>query len=391
MRSSFAGAAVAASVFCIIVAKSPQLATDPFRRGATPATQGNQPDERRAYRHAVVKNGVYSSREAQSAVRSDAVVRAHYSDIQAPKLRPISSPGKPMFVSYRRGDRVYWTSHRVRVPEGESLLTDGTNIIRARCGNRLAEIPQEPVEARDQQPSEGELAQIEEIATTLPMAPMSIPSPLDPPSGGYAGQTSNTAAPTTAAQQRGATGAVARSWSPFMNGVSGLVVPKATVPSGTSESFVASEITYPNTPTPVTGKPSEQAPRGFGTESSGNGRDPSVDASAPGQRPDPVAGGAGSGPFSKSETVGYLVIVGPQEAGATASAWYEGPPPTSGGEGPDGVGALALTRVDRVDEKTTSEPLVHTPEPSSLVLFAPALVAIWGLRRRATRRPRLLV
>jgi hypothetical protein len=245
-----------------------------------------------------------------------------------------------MFVSYRRGDRVYWTSHRVRVPR-RGISPDRRNEHHSRpLRESPCEIPQEPVEARDQQPSEGELAQIEEIATTLPMAPMSIPSPLDPPSGGYAGQTSNTAAPTTAAQQRGATRAVARSWSPFMNGVSGLVVPKATVPSGTSESFVASEINVPEHSTPVTGShPSRRLADSEPKVQETGGIPRSTRRLQDNARSG--SGGAGSGPFSKSETVGYLVAVGPPEAGATASAWYEGPPPTSGGEGPDGVGALA--------------------------------------------------
>src|SRR5262249_43345252 len=43
-----------------------------------------------------------------------------------------------MYASYRIGDDIYWTKHKLRLPEGEMVLTDGVNTIRARCGNMLA-------------------------------------------------------------------------------------------------------------------------------------------------------------------------------------------------------------------------------------------------------------
>jgi hypothetical protein len=47
-------------------------------------------------------------------------------------------------MSYRVGDRVYWTKEKVTLPQGEALLTDGRSLIRARCGNCISDTPQGP-------------------------------------------------------------------------------------------------------------------------------------------------------------------------------------------------------------------------------------------------------
>lgn len=50
-----------------------------------------------------------------------------------------------MYVSYRKNDEVYWTKTKHRIPRGEYVVTDGKSFARARCGNRLSALPQEPV------------------------------------------------------------------------------------------------------------------------------------------------------------------------------------------------------------------------------------------------------
>jgi hypothetical protein len=47
-------------------------------------------------------------------------------------------------VSYRIGDKVYWTRRRITLHKGEKLLTDGVYFARAGGGNRLGERPTEP-------------------------------------------------------------------------------------------------------------------------------------------------------------------------------------------------------------------------------------------------------
>ena len=63
--------------------------------------------------------------------------------------------GRAAYVSYRSGDRIYWTRERVWLKAGETVLTDGTTTIRARCGNCVSDAKQEHVAAVE--PAHGEL------------------------------------------------------------------------------------------------------------------------------------------------------------------------------------------------------------------------------------------
>lgn len=74
-------------------------------------------------------------------------------------LRPATLTGdKLMYVSYRRGDQVYWTRRAMRIPAGERVLSNGRDCIRGRCGNRLSETPRTPtVGESDREPLPGTL------------------------------------------------------------------------------------------------------------------------------------------------------------------------------------------------------------------------------------------
>ena len=97
---------------------------------------------RPVYPFSVVPGGVYDSQELTDSYNRDPVVRKHYRNIRvegvwtARTQRPILA-----YVSYRKGNTVRWTKHKVRIPRGELVLTDGTNVIRARCGNRIRQLP----------------------------------------------------------------------------------------------------------------------------------------------------------------------------------------------------------------------------------------------------------
>jgi hypothetical protein len=106
--------------------------------------------ERPIYRHSIVPGGAYSRSEVADAIQKDSVVAAHYEEIDVEKLhaRRIDVP-KAVYVSYRIGETVYWTKNRVTLAAGETVLTDGDNEIRARCGNLLSDVAQEPVAAED--------------------------------------------------------------------------------------------------------------------------------------------------------------------------------------------------------------------------------------------------
>ena len=93
---------------------------------------------RETYPFSVVPGGVYDWKELTDSIRHDPVARKHYEGIDTERLWA-ERVHKPMaaYVSYRKGDKVYWTDHPVNISEGEILLTDGKNLVRSRCGNRV--------------------------------------------------------------------------------------------------------------------------------------------------------------------------------------------------------------------------------------------------------------
>lgn len=94
---------------------------------------------RQNFRYSVVPGGVRSPEELADAIRRDKVVAAHYDKLDTTKLRveKLSAPLQA-HVSYRIGDRVYWTNRKLTLSAGEQVLTDGQNTIRARCGNAVS-------------------------------------------------------------------------------------------------------------------------------------------------------------------------------------------------------------------------------------------------------------
>jgi hypothetical protein len=93
---------------------------------------------RKVYPYSVVSGGVYDAKELAGTMRADPIARAHYEGVELENLIAIRTR-EPMlaFVSYRVGDKIRWTSKKVRIPPGELLLTDGRCLIRTRCGNRI--------------------------------------------------------------------------------------------------------------------------------------------------------------------------------------------------------------------------------------------------------------
>jgi hypothetical protein len=124
-------------------------------RAAADASPAPAP-ARRIYPYSIVPGGVTSRAELSHAVMADKVVAAHYAGFAVDKasLRTVAR-ARAVYVSYRKGEQVYWTARKVTLAEGESILSDGQNDIRARCGNRISDTPQLPVEVKG--PDEQEL------------------------------------------------------------------------------------------------------------------------------------------------------------------------------------------------------------------------------------------
>jgi hypothetical protein len=136
-------------------------------------------DGRVFYPYSVISGGAKNQAELRSAVLHDVIVAGHYADFDLEKTH-IARLGvaRAVFVSYRVGNRIFWTKNRMTLPAGETVLTDGAHMARTRCGNRLSEVPGEPVLKAEPSPDEMEVA-AGAGPLAVPLAPAEIP--LAPP------------------------------------------------------------------------------------------------------------------------------------------------------------------------------------------------------------------
>lgn len=101
--------------------------------------------QRKVFPYSVVPGGTVTREEAKARAAADPVVGKHYQGIQFDKLKPfrLTQPAQG-YVSYRIGNRIFWTAKRLYLKPGEILLSDGANLIRGRCGNRVSLVAQLP-------------------------------------------------------------------------------------------------------------------------------------------------------------------------------------------------------------------------------------------------------
>ena len=132
------------------------------------------PTPRKVYRYSVVPGGVYSTAEFERARRSDPVVAAHYA-VFGPKVSLTKlTQDMYVYVSYRKANHVYWSTKKHKVCEGETIVTDGKNMARSRCGNRLSFVPYHP-SLDIQEPHERDLNTEEPLLAKLPEGPYILP------------------------------------------------------------------------------------------------------------------------------------------------------------------------------------------------------------------------
>jgi len=157
--------------------------------------------DRVLYPYSVIPGGVRNSAELRNAVAHDDTVAQHYADFNLSNARVIQLlEVRAVFVSYRVGNRIFWTRNRLNLPAGETVVTDGEHMARTRCGNRLSDVPIGPVLAKEplpeamEIPADGGLLAAPESLSELPLAvppltaivvpppaPASIYIPLVPP------------------------------------------------------------------------------------------------------------------------------------------------------------------------------------------------------------------
>lgn len=145
--------------------------------------QDPEPATRVLYPYSIIPGGVQGAGELKSAVANDPVVAEHYADFQPSKAHRITvSEDELRYVSYRIGSEIFWTKRRLRIPRGETLISDGQYEARTRCGNRLSETPESPVSPKEPPSETLEQAPAPEVAIleTPPLNFTFTPSPAPP-------------------------------------------------------------------------------------------------------------------------------------------------------------------------------------------------------------------
>lgn len=107
-------------------------------------------EARPVYPFSVIPRGIKSADELKTVLARDPVASAHYAGFSAANSRVVTVPEPhAVFVSYRLGNQIYWTKKRMWLRRGETLISDGKNSARTRCGNRISEVAELPVSAHE--------------------------------------------------------------------------------------------------------------------------------------------------------------------------------------------------------------------------------------------------
>lgn len=149
------------------------------------AKHESQPVENPLFSYSIIPGGARSADELKNAMANDPIVAEHYAGFDLEKTRTVpAESSRLMYVSYRMGNSVFWTKRRLRIPAGEKLITDGKLEARTRCGNRVSELPVEPVSPEE--PTEEAMERTQDsdllaIETPPPAMPLSPPPTTDIP------------------------------------------------------------------------------------------------------------------------------------------------------------------------------------------------------------------
>lgn len=154
---------------------------DPSRGSIQP--QALKKNERYVYPYSVIPGGVKSREELASMIASDPVVLQHYAKFAVGQARIINAAETQMMhVAYRIQNKVYWSSKKIRIPKGETLITDGKETARTRCGNRVSAVPLEPVLEKEPSVESFDVPQIAELVSETGLDKIDVPemTPLIP-------------------------------------------------------------------------------------------------------------------------------------------------------------------------------------------------------------------
>ncbi|HAK91545.1 MAG TPA: hypothetical protein DCP94_08095 [Massilia timonae] len=360
----------------IHVGASPSAAIAPAAASAAPAAE--QGAARRIYPFSIIPGGVADADELARVIRTDAVVAAHYAGFDVANARAVTvTKPRAVYVSYRKGDQVYWTKKKLMLAPGETLLTDGKNEMRARCANRVSDVPMYPVEANG--PTESELDSfVTEDGGGLMAVAAGLEGLDDGPGAGSAYYSE--VFPDGAGLLRGAAPVAQPRLADLMGS------PPARYGSGISSGGTlgdgsGDDATAPSAGTPAPGSPTPgNAGEGDGgTGGAGNpgdtgGNQPDTPTPTP-SAPTPETGtGPGADPDPGPGPNPELPLPTP------------GVPGTPGG--PDTPGTPGTPGLPPDDTEVEPNDPVDVPEPGTLWLGGVAMAAMLWLRRKGPRARR---
>ncbi len=162
--------------------------------GQATISTGVEFQRRRLYPYSVVPGGVESAAELRNAISRDPLVAQLYASFDLSRAHIVRlTHDREVYVSYRYDGKIYWTKKRLLLRAGETVITEGKETGRTRCGNRVSETPMQPV--RQNEPpnaavntpvnaptyagAEAPATELAENTDTLPLLPVGSPS-LDP-------------------------------------------------------------------------------------------------------------------------------------------------------------------------------------------------------------------
>ncbi len=119
------------------------------------------------YPYSVIPGGIRTPDDLRQLSEHDPVIERHYTgfDFRNARIVELDQP-KLVYLSYRIGDKVFWTTKRISLRKGEKLITDGNMTARTRCANRVSESaqkgasPEEPPAAKFEEPFLGTAEQV---------------------------------------------------------------------------------------------------------------------------------------------------------------------------------------------------------------------------------------
>jgi len=152
---------------------------------------------RAVFPYSVIPGGIRSGQELAEAAQRDGLVAQHYAGFQLAAAHIVRlKKDHQAYVSYRVGEQIFWTKHKVTLRAGETVVTDGKNVARGRCGNRVSDSPKTPVSAKE--PVDGTMSTPVFVPDLVPagffggepvarvaVAPKSFGPPVAPPGGPF--------------------------------------------------------------------------------------------------------------------------------------------------------------------------------------------------------------